>query len=772
MEGYGSDALTFADVQIFKPGGQALTVRELSGEVTAAQAEFGYNAAVIDGVLTLSLADFKNTTAGTNNNDTVSGVVGTLSGVWQVVSQKPFKSSLVAINAVPGVKSVGLSSSTLNMTFENVTANDGYYYDVTLERKSDADAPPLEALTIVKNAQVTKDSESLDLTKIEIADNVTYDIAEIASSGDWYPRVTLRTGKMESYTIGETAEQFLITEYVDDKICAEPYTVVNTTLASATWTPDLQTGSGGNQSIDVSFAPATAPTDMAVSGYHVTVYDDDANGLPASRRATDAEGSQRAALMEYDILTGEDDPELYEYNIPDVPTGKYTVGVSPMYADLIPETSDGEATGNYVASAVSRKGAEQKSGVITIVAATLPTLAFSVTGGALVEENGSKYVFAGEDAALTATALDNAAVTYCEFDGTELTDTSGTLTNLAAYSGRTLIVTARNAQGDSATEYLTVYADTTAPLLLPDNYDEGNGTFTFTAYKDTGEYTITGQAAPGAAIGGVLVGDDGRFSIPGKLDAGVNSEDFTLTATSAAGLVTMREIRVVRGNENESAGTPGTNGGSSNTGHTEPADEIKDAAPAESPIANPFTDINESAWYYDDVMFAYTRSLMVGTTANRFSPNMSMTRGMIVTVLGRLHGIDTSEFTGSTFSDVDANAYYAAYVEWARTVGVVNGVGNNNFAPEASVSRQDLAVILDRYADWAGSKPPVARDYSGFKDEADIANYAKEAIERFFKAGIINGKDNNLFDPKGQATRAEVAAMLHRFILAAEGARD
>jgi hypothetical protein len=879
MEGYGSDALTFADVQIFKPGGQALTVRELSGEVTAAQAEFGYNAAVIDGVLTLSLADFKNTTAGQKNNDTVSGVGGTLSGVWQIVSQKPFKSSLVAINAVPGVKSVGLSGSTLSMEFENVTANNGYYYDVTLERKSDADAPPLEALTIVKNAQITNASASLNLTQIKIesaTDSDTYDIAAIASSGDWYPRVTLRTGKMESYTIGEDTEQFLITEYVDDKICAEPYAVVNTTLASATWTSNLQAVSGGNQSIDISFDPVeTVPTDMAVSGYHVTVYNE--NGLPASRHATDAEGSQRATLMEYDILAGEDEPNRYEYNIPDVPTGKYAVGVSPMYADLIPETKEGKATGKSVVSAVSRKGKEEKSGAITVNAATPPTLAFSVTGGALVEENGSKYVFfADEDAALTATASGGSTVTYCEFDGTELTAAGGTLTNLSNYSGRTLIVTARNAQGDSTTEYLTLYADATAPLLLPDNYDEGNGAFTFTAYNNTGNYTITGQAAPGAAIGGVIAGDDGRFSIPGKLDDGVNSENFTLTATSAAGLVTMREVRVVRGNVNESAGTPGSSGGRSSgtansasggarsytittpdgkpavtgadgtitlpgggtiktpegvtitapEGTTIKKDGLisipneKEAgivtaggtqitAPGGTTIAlngrvtpprtaaatvtlssglelnikegttiildknvplgyravfeNPFADAKAGDWFFDDVGFAYTHGLFAGTGATSFSPNTPMTRGMIVTVLHRLAaepGADGS----APFGDVSAGQWYTDAVNWAAANGIVGGTGGGLFAPDGDITRQDMAVILMRYAERAGLKLPETRDYPGFKDDADVANYAKEALEAFFKAGIINGKPGGLFDPKGAATRAEAAAMLRRFL--------
>jgi hypothetical protein len=103
-------------------------------------------------------------------------------------------------------------------------------------------------------------------------------------------------------------------------------------------------------------------------------------------------------------------------------------------------------------------------------------------------------------------------------------------------------------------------------------------------------------------------------------------------------------------------------------------------------------------------------------------------------------------------------------------MGIVSGTGGNNFDPNTEVSRQDLAVIVARFADLAGKQLPETRQYADFLDSAEVADYAKDAIEAFFKAGIISGKPGNLFDPKGQATRAEVAAILHRFIEKTENA--
>ncbi|MDR1319984.1 MAG: cell wall-binding repeat-containing protein, partial [Gracilibacteraceae bacterium] len=586
LEGFGGSALTSADLRVFKPNGQALTVREVAGAVTAAQAESGYNAAVIDGVLTLSLADFKNadTTVSAAPVITVGG--NTLPGVWQVVSDKPFKSSLVTLNAVPRVKSVELTDAgVLTATFENIgdTTGGDYYYDVTLERKGDPRAQALETpLTIAANESVVNSSQAItmDLTQLPVGNAAgdTYDISEIAASGDWYANVTLLQGGMETFNSGTENEiELLTTDFVDERYSATPYRVTSW-LEALAWNANLQASSGGNQSIDVSFDPVASndvPDGMVVSGYHVTVYDD-ATKLPASRRATDADGAQSVSSMEYNIPTSENDSGRYEYNIPEVPVGAYTVGAAPLYADLNPTVDEEnnvikDEDGNtvYEASPVLRRGAEVKTpAAITVSEANPPSLTFSVTGGNIVEENGLRYIFAGEKAALTAAATGGAAVTYYEFNGTPITSAQGALDaeTLAAHTGKALIVSARNGQGDSATEYLTLYAGISAPLLVPDNYDPNNGSFTFTAYKNTGNYTVTGQADPGAAIGGAIADENGRFSFSGTLDSGADSEDFTLTAANAAGLVTMREINIVRGNVNENAGAPTPNGGTGGGG--------------------------------------------------------------------------------------------------------------------------------------------------------------------------------------------------------------
>ena len=178
---------------------------------------------------------------------------------------------------------------------------------------------------------------------------------------------------------------------------------------------------------------------------------------------------------------------------------------------------------------------------------------------------------------------------------------------------------------------------------------------------------------------------------------------------------------------------------------------------------NPFIDVNADHWFYEDVKYVHQNGLFAGTSATTFSPNMPMTRGMVVTVLGRLAGIDVSDYSGDSFDDVDTAQYYAPYVKWAAEMGIVSGVGNNNYAPNADISRQDLAVILYNYAKVMGITLPETATAMVFNDGDSISGYAKEAVEAMQKAGIISGKPGGIFDPKGNATRAEVAAMLHRF---------
>jgi uncharacterized repeat protein (TIGR02543 family) len=181
----------------------------------------------------------------------------------------------------------------------------------------------------------------------------------------------------------------------------------------------------------------------------------------------------------------------------------------------------------------------------------------------------------------------------------------------------------------------------------------------------------------------------------------------------------------------------------------------------------PFTDVKTGDWFRSDVDYVWAKNLMDGTGETLFSPQRDLTRSMIVTILYRHAGSPASD-GAQPFSDVAAGQYYAGAVRWAAANGVVSGVGGDTFAPEAPITRQDLAVLLHRYAGFAGIQLSATRDYPGFQDDADISGYAKEAVAALFKAAIVEGKPGDVFDPRGATTRAEAAALLHRFLEAAE----
>jgi hypothetical protein len=198
------------------------------------------------------------------------------------------------------------------------------------------------------------------------------------------------------------------------------------------------------------------------------------------------------------------------------------------------------------------------------------------------------------------------------------------------------------------------------------------------------------------------------------------------------------------------------------TGYEAPAAEAK-------PWVNPFGDVKESDWFYGDVAYAHANGLFGGTGADTFSPGAPMSRGMLVTVVGRLAGANVGGYAGaSSFSDVFAAQYYAPYIAWAYAGGIVGGTGGGAFSPDAPVSRQDLAVVLMNYVKLTGKSLPQKQGYSSFADGAGIASYARPAVEAVYQAGIIGGKPGGLFDPRGSATRAEVAAILRRFIETAQ----
>ena len=176
-----------------------------------------------------------------------------------------------------------------------------------------------------------------------------------------------------------------------------------------------------------------------------------------------------------------------------------------------------------------------------------------------------------------------------------------------------------------------------------------------------------------------------------------------------------------------------------------------------------FTDIHNH-WAADNILFAASRGLLSGTSDTTFSPNTGMSRGMFVTALGRLAGINPDSYKTGKFTDVKADAYYAPYVNWAAQNGIVEGVTATTFAPDTNINREQMAVIMANYAKKLGYDLPKTLQAVTFADNAQISSWAKNAVRAMQQAGILAGKNGNKFDPKGTATRAEVATILRRFV--------
>ncbi|NYB73201.1 S-layer homology domain-containing protein [Sedimentibacter hydroxybenzoicus DSM 7310] len=176
-----------------------------------------------------------------------------------------------------------------------------------------------------------------------------------------------------------------------------------------------------------------------------------------------------------------------------------------------------------------------------------------------------------------------------------------------------------------------------------------------------------------------------------------------------------------------------------------------------------FTDIG-SHWAEEYIDYAVGRGLLSGTSDTFFAPETAMTRGMLVTVLGRTVSVDDDEYTASSFTDVPADKYYMPYVEWAYKNDIVRGTGNQQFAPDRAVTREEIAVIFANYAKAVGYRLPMVREVIAYADDSSIGIVYKDAITEMQQSGVMTGDNRNMFNPKSSATRAEVSVMLYRYI--------
>ena len=180
---------------------------------------------------------------------------------------------------------------------------------------------------------------------------------------------------------------------------------------------------------------------------------------------------------------------------------------------------------------------------------------------------------------------------------------------------------------------------------------------------------------------------------------------------------------------------------------------------------DPFADIRDTDWYFDAVKYVYTHHLMNGTSVSTFSPNEKLTRAMFVTVLYRLEK-EPVVSSDLVFRDVDENSWYTNAVLWAKENNLVYGISDTEYAPNAAITREQIAAILYRYVCYRGYDVQVGEqtDLLAYEDADQVSEFAVPAMKYAVGSGLIHGKTVSTLNPKDNATRAEIAVILQRLI--------
>jgi hypothetical protein len=180
-------------------------------------------------------------------------------------------------------------------------------------------------------------------------------------------------------------------------------------------------------------------------------------------------------------------------------------------------------------------------------------------------------------------------------------------------------------------------------------------------------------------------------------------------------------------------------------------------------VSKIFSDVPAGAWFEEAVQFVYDKGYFVGTGTNVFSPGADMTRSMFITVLGRIAEVDEGAYTTFSFEDVSQGDWFAGYTEWAYQSRIINGIGGNLFGFSQPVTREQMAVMIFNYAKNAGYAAESGTELN-FADKGDVSAWAAPALHWMTENGLMQGKPGNRLDPKGRATRAEVATIAMRLV--------
>lgn len=349
------------------------------------------------------------------------------------------------------------------------------------------------------------------------------------------------------------------------------------------------------------------------------------------------------------------------------------------------------------------------------------------------------------------------------------------ISGAAAAQGLRLVVSSREAAATQTVGFTGLPADCQS-LQATFALSNQEATYGFVADQDlagrTGVYVTAKHS--GASVTVYVTAKSGVLSDDGSLTLGtISSADglSTFTVEQATGLKLIASDNTettypsVDTGDSTGGGSGGSGGGSSSGGSgggSGGSDNSGNSGGDKEEAGLPFTDVASGSWYYDSVAYVYEQGLMGGTGEGRFSPDLTTSRAMIVTILYRLEG-SPAVSGGASFADVTAGQWHSDGVAWASANGIVTGYSNGSFGPDDTITREQMAAILYRYARYKGYDLSAQAALDGYADAAQVSAYAADAMKWAVGSGLITGTSGTTLSPAGSATRAQAAVILARF---------
>lgn len=339
------------------------------------------------------------------------------------------------------------------------------------------------------------------------------------------------------------------------------------------------------------------------------------------------------------------------------------------------------------------------------------------------------------------------------------------ISGAAAAQGLRLVVSSREAAATQTVGFTGLPADCQS-LQATFALSNQEASYGFVADQDlagrTGLYVTAKHS--GASVTVYVTAKSGVLSDDGSLTLGtISSSDglstFTVEQATGLKLIASDNTETTYPSVDTGDSTGGGSGGGSNSGGS---DNSGNSGGDKEDAGLPFTDVASGSWYYDSVAYVYEQGLMGGTGEGRFSPDLTTSRAMIVTILYRLEG-SPAVSGGASFADVTAGQWYSDGVAWASANGIVTGYSNGSFGPDDTITREQMAAILYRYARYKGYDLSAQAALDGYADAAQVSAYAADAMKWAVGSGLITGTSGTTLSPAGSATRAQAAVILARF---------